>query len=953
MSRSSLVAPTPDNDNLFLDQPPQPVYDSIYLPTRASPLRKISLPPRHLTPVCSEVRPTAGERIMRCVMFGLLLLAICGTAAAQPPPGLPIARIQFVFPAGAKAGPTPQVHLFGIPIKPQPEVTVTGTDLEEPEKLLFSHAGIKGEYIAPKMPEPDPKKKDAAPPKANPGPHRFILSVAADVPPGIYDVRFVGKWGVSNPRAFAVGNLPEVLEKEPNNDVPEAQRVAIGTTINGILAAGTDVDYSVFAGKKGQRVVISCLASSIDSRANPMIEVYDTNGHKLTTNRNYRDTDALADLILPADGDYYVRLSQFTYQGGGQDHFYHLTISTDPWIDAIFPPAIEPGKPTQVTLYGRNLPNGQPADGFSIDGRPLEKLLVTINPPADPAASSRLMSHTRIDPTTALQDGFEYTFQGTNGTSNAVPIYFTRDKLVLKKNAGGTTPTNAETIPVPCEVAGFLSRRGDSDWYSFDAKKGEQFQVELSAERIGTQADFFMTVRDGKDPKRDLSGELDDDPDSLHPLGFYTRSSDPAAYKFTAPEDGKFLVMVGCRETGIMNGPQTSYRLRISPAKPDFRAIIMPYSRHYQTGCAAWQGGSQAFDVLVHRIDGYAGFVTITAEGLPAGVTAKSLQIAPNTRWGVLVLNAAANAAVFTGPITFKATGTGAKGVPLIRDVRPATVTWGINTQQANVPVITRLDQSLILAVRPEKGFFAISPDSANATTKLNGKDEKLTAPLTVKQGDKLVVSIKVNWVATDKQPVALTVEPTAPNAAASPVTAQIPTQPTKEKPEGVANVDVKANAPPGTYTITLKGVAQVPYAKDPMAKQKPNIPAEIFSDPIEVIVIPNSVAKVTIGTLPANIIKTGLSGELTIKVDRQYEYAGDFKVKFELPKGITGVTAQEITIPAGKDEAKLVLKALGDAKPGAVSNAIVTLTAMYGGKHALTHEAKVNFTVVKRGFLF
>jgi hypothetical protein len=562
------------------------------------------------------------------------------------------------------------------------------------------------------------------------------------------------------------------------------------------------------------------------------------------------------------------------------------------------------------------------------------------------------VAHTRIDPTTALQDGFEYTFQGSNGISNTVPIYFARDRLVLKKNFGGTTPANAEPIPAPCEVAGFISRRGDSDWYAFDAKKGDQFQIELIAERVGTQADFFISVRDGKDPKRDLSGELDDDPDSLHPLGFYTRSTDPPAYKFTAPEDGKFLIMVSCRETGIMNGPQTAYRLRVSPAKPDFRAVIMPYSRHFQTGSAAWQGGCQAYDVLIHRIDGYTGFVTVTAEGLPAGVTTKPLQIAPGTRWGVLVLNAAPNAATFTGPITFKANGTAVNGTQLVRDVRPATVTWGINTQQASVPVITRLDQSMVFAVRPEKAMFSISPDPANATIKLNGKDEKLTSPLTVKQGEKLAVPIKVNWVSPDKQPVALTVELTAPNGQASPVTAQIPTQPTKEKPEAVANVDVKANAPPGTYTITLKGVAQVPFAKDPMAKQKPNIPAEIFSDPIEVNVIPTSVAKLTVGTLPANKIKTGMSGELAIKVERQYDYAGEYKVKFELPKGMTGVTAQEVTIPAGKDEVKLVLKALGDAKPGAVTNATITVTAMYGGKHAVTHEAKVTFTVVKRGFL-
>ena len=786
---------------------------------------------------------------MRIALFGLLTIALTGTASAQqpPPPGLPSPRIQYVFPAGAKAGPAPQMRLMGVAIKSGLEVTVAGNDLEEPEKLLFSHPGITGEYLAPPQPPVDPKKKDNAPPKPNPGPHKFRIKVAANVPPGVYDVRFAGKWGVSNPRAFVVGNLPEVAEKEPNNDVPEAQRIAIGTTVNGVLTTPTDVDYTVFAGKKGQRVVVSCLAGSIDSRANPLIEIYETGGHKLTMSRNYRDTDAVADLILPADGDYYIRLSQFTYQGGDVNHFYRLTVSTAPWIDAVFPPAIEPGKPAQVTLYGRNLPNSQIAEGYTIEGRPLEKLTVTVTPPADPAAATRLTVHTRIDPVTGLQDGFEYVFTGPNGTSNPVPIYFARDKLVLKKNSGSTTPATAEVVAAPCEIAGFIARRGDNDWYAFEAKKGQQFTIELLAERIGTQADFFMTVRDGKDPKRDLSGELDDDPDSLHPLGFYTRSTDPQPFKFTAPEDGKFLVMVGCRESGFMNGPRTAYRLRIGAASPDFRAVIMPYSRHYQTGSALWQGGTQAYDVMVHRMDGYTGTVTVAAEGLPAGVTAKPVSVGPNTRWGTLVLTAAPNAAAFTGAFTVKAMGTLPSGTKLVRDVRPATVTWGLNTTQNGVPVLTRLDQSLVLAVRPEKGLFTINPDGASATTKLNGKDEKLTVPLTVKQGEKLSVPVKLNWTAPDKLPVALTAEPTSPNPQASPVTMALAAQPTKEKPESVANIDVKANAPPGTYSLTLKGVAQIQYAKDPMAKQKQGVPVEVFSDPIEVTVIPNSVAKVTV----------------------------------------------------------------------------------------------------------
>lgn len=127
-----------------------------------------------------------------------------------------------------------------------------------------------------------------------------------------------------------------------------------------------------------------------------------------------------------------------------------------------------------------------------------------------------------------------------------------------------------------------------------------------------------------------------------------------------------------------------------------------------------------------------------------------------------------------------------------------------------------------------------------------------------------------------------------------------------------------------------------------------PNVPEEVLSEPILVTVLPSSLAKVTIGNLPNNLLKLGKSGELTIKVERQYDFDGAFRVRLELPKGVTGITAKEVTIPAGKDEVMLKITASAEAKPGSVNNAIITVTAMYDKKHAISHEAKLNFTVAK-----
>ncbi len=872
---------------------------------------------------------------MRRIVLGLLILVVCGYAAAQPPPGLPSPRVQYVAPLGLKAGSSV-------------EIVLTGFDVEDPTGLLFAHPGLKGEFVPPPAaPTPDPKdpKKTVPPPKAPPGgPHKFKITATGDVPPGHYDLRFVGKWGVSNPRTFAVSDQIEVSEKEPNNDVAEAQKIDLGTTASGVIANATDVDYFAFTGKKGQRVVVSCLASGIDSKASPLVEVYEGT-RKLAANRNYRDNDALADVVLPSDGEFLVRVCQFTYTAGGPDYFYRLSVSTAPWIDAVFPPVVEPGKATPVTVYGRNLPGGAPADGYAADGRPLEKATVTITAPAN---TGKLDSATRVDPVSALQDGFGYTLKGPGGASNPVVVYFAREKLTVSAKSAAT-PETAPVVNTPGEVAGFLANRGQRDWIAFNGKKGEKLVFDLAAERIGSSGDFFFSVRDGKDAKRDLSGEQDDDNDSLHPSGFFTRTADPAPYTFTVPEDGKYYVTIGCRESGYLNGPKAAYRLRIAPAAPDFRAVVMPYSRFFQTGSAVWQGGTQAYWVFAHRTDGYSGTIDVTCEGLPAGVTALPLTIGPGARWGVLLLKVAPTAAPATAALKVNLTGTDAAGKKLVRAARPASVTWGTNQPDQNVPVVSRLDQQLVIAVRAEKAPFAISADVPNATIKpANGKEAKTGGPLIVlKQGEKASVPVKVEWAIADKQNVTLVAEPMAVNQQAQPLTAAFAGQPTKDKAEAVMNLDAKANAVPGTYSLVIRGTSQVPFSKDPMAKKGANVPAETFAAPVPVLIVPTALGKFTTGPLPNNTLKLGSTTELPIKVDRMYDFAGEYKVTFVPDKGATGATAEPVTIAAGKDETKLVLKVAADAKPGALAG-VVTVTATYAGKYPVVYENKVNFNLAK-----
>src|SRR4051812_41007249 len=187
-------------------------------------------------------------RMSRLRLCGALVVLAAAPAVGQPPPGLPAPRLDSLTPPGAKAGTTVA------------ELTLTGADLDATEALLFSHPGIKAEVVPdppPKVDPKDPKKAPPPPPKGPPPPPKFKVTVGPDVPPGNYDVRATNKYGLSNPRVFVVGDLPEVMEKEPNNDAPEAMKLDLNTTVNGTISSPTDVDLFLIAAKKGQRIVLA------------------------------------------------------------------------------------------------------------------------------------------------------------------------------------------------------------------------------------------------------------------------------------------------------------------------------------------------------------------------------------------------------------------------------------------------------------------------------------------------------------------------------------------------------------------------------------------------------------------------------------------------------------------------------------------------------------------------
>jgi hypothetical protein len=572
--------------------------------------------------------------LFRRILIVIAVSAWTAVAHAQ----LPATRLSAIFPPGAQAGTTV-------------DVTITsGLELEELSKLLFSHPGI---VATPKMHDVGGKPVPLL--------NQFVVTVAGDVPPGNHEVRTIGFFGISNPRIFVVGTQKETNETEPNNAREQAVALELNQTVNARINGGADVDWYKFSGKGGQRLLINCDARRLDSRLDVALEIYNGAGKRLEfARRNLVSQDALLDLTVPADGEYYVKVYDFTY-AGGEDYSYRLTASTGPYIDFVMPSAGTPGSNDRYTLYGRNLPGGQPA-GIVSHGRSLEKVAVSIGLPT---ATDLLDPKVSLEPFSAGIDAIPFAISSPTGPSNVVMIQLspTVPVLEVEPNDKGS---QAQKMTVPGEVAGQFQTRGDIDCFQFDAKAKDAFWVEVIAHRAGAAVDPVLVIDQvkindkGEETLTRISA-LDDDPNN--PLvNLFDTVNDDNTVKFVAPADGTFRITMRERY-GNSKQDLGVYRLVVRKESPDFRVaavattLTAPGQRQAApSGITLRRGDNFPVHVVAFRRDGFAGPITISATGLPPGVTCRDISVGAAPSSGILVFSSAEDAPAWAGTIQLVAT---------------------------------------------------------------------------------------------------------------------------------------------------------------------------------------------------------------------------------------------------------------------------------------------------------
>ena len=157
----------------------------------------------------------------------------------------------------------------------------------------------------------------------------------SDTEEGIYPICAKKKDMLSNFIPFAIDTLPECTESRSNNDLKTAQDVTLPIIINGRIETPGDRDVFRFRAKKGDTVVAEVNARRLDSPLDSLLTLTDINGKTIAINDDHSDpgsglnthhADSYIMTKLPADGTYYVHLTDTEHQGG-PNNTYRLRIS--------------------------------------------------------------------------------------------------------------------------------------------------------------------------------------------------------------------------------------------------------------------------------------------------------------------------------------------------------------------------------------------------------------------------------------------------------------------------------------------------------------------------------------------------------------------------------------------------------------------------------------------------
>ncbi|MFC1758746.1 hypothetical protein ACFL2H_08260, partial [Planctomycetota bacterium] len=525
----------------------------------------------------------------------------------------------------------------GMQIGTKAEVTIGGRDIDGPSELIFGHPGIQ----AAVKQIPRSEFEDA-----RNATNQFVVEVAENVPPGIYDVRSFGQFGASTPLSFMVHHETQAVETGGNHSVESATPILVPSTVYG-RADANQTDYFRISVEAGATLAIQCIAEEIGSQIAPVVSILSAKGRPIQRSRAVRDT-TLTQSLAEA-GEYVIAIHDGVFSGGGQ-HVYALQITNRPVVDFVLPAAGMPGRITEFTFYGRNFPDGT-------------ECLLELQKHRLSTFTRKIYVPTEQELIASFNNVAE--FQGPSFRCSVGDDSAAGGQVTLGLAAAPVTTESepnerehATRVTLPVEYSGTFYPRRDQDWIRFAAKKGQQLQIAVHNSPNGIEIDpavYVWQVAKSADGKETFANRNVTDDAILNGSRYGRRiprsldySETNPALLFTVPEDGDYCVSARDLYGNARNDPRAAYRLIVKPAEPSFRIIAWTQrfrnennnKKVERASLALLPGESREILVDVIREGGFRGEVRLTANGLPKGVTCAEMVVADGQTEAAIVLTA-------------------------------------------------------------------------------------------------------------------------------------------------------------------------------------------------------------------------------------------------------------------------------------------------------------------------
>ncbi len=569
-------------------------------------------------------------------------------AGAQSKSKNQAAYIGYVYPAGGQRGSTFQVRIGGQRLEGSTGALVSGKGVHVEQTDCLRKMGnqmirLMREQLKLIKNSDVVLKKDTLKIQANiqkriadyvrqPASQSLATVVLLEVTidknatPGPREIRVMTPRGISNPLVFHVGRLQEfsrpamkiskfqtlgkehlALRDRPDSEVEK--KISLPCTVNGQIASGEMNRYRFSAGK-GDRLVITTLArqlvpyiaDAVPGWFQPVITLYDANGTEMAFNDDFRfNPDPTLLYEVPKHGEYILSIHDSIYRGR-EDFVYRMTLGETPFITEVFPAGMKTGQTLQPKINGWNL----------------EKAVLTL-PELDAKEGLHLISADRKDT-----------------QSNYIPF---RIDTLPERTENRTKEQQHVSLPVI--LNGRIDRPGDQDTYTFKGMKGKTLIAEVHARRLDSPLDSIikLTAPDGK-----LIAFNDDhsDPGS----GLNTHHAD-SYLRVDLPATGTYSIQI--TDISCQGGPAYTYRLRLSPPRPDFALRTVPSHIDFK-------GRRGSVEVFAIRKDGYNGPIHLQLEDPPEGITVLPATLAAGKE--KVKLNITCNKNILPAPLPLQITGT-------------------------------------------------------------------------------------------------------------------------------------------------------------------------------------------------------------------------------------------------------------------------------------------------------